>query len=283
LPQTLDVFPTFDVAPAPQVPHELFVRTLGHTRVLRGGAEIRGSWLEQLPGQLLKLLVTFRDEMVPVEQIAEALWPGGGTSVLASVRFTVHQLRKRIDEPGSTPSLVVSHRGGYRLDGARIRCDADAFADFVASGLAAAGAGATAAARADLDTAISLYRGDYVGDEPYAEWVFPERERLRELAGRALTSLADICEQDDDLEAAARHLERFTRLEPYDEDAQRRLIEVCLRRGRRSEAMRRYAMLEGLLRRDLAARPSFALRDLLTAQAAALGAHVPQSVATVAR
>lgn len=256
---------------------ELFVRTLGHTRVLRGGAEVRGAWLEQLPGQLLKLLVTFRDQMVPVEQIAEALWPGGGASVLASVRFTVHQLRKRIDVPGDCPSLVISHRGGYRLDGARTRCDADVFADLVAPGLAAAAAGAHTVARADLETAVSLYRGDYVGDEPYAEWVFPERERLREIAGRALAALADICEREDALEAAARHLERLTRLEPYDEDAQRRLIEVCLARGRRSEAMRRYAMLEGLLRRDLDTRPSFALRDLLAAQAAALGG--PQSAA----
>ncbi|HEX5147290.1 MAG TPA: hypothetical protein VFV85_09715, partial [Conexibacter sp.] len=108
MPQTLDVFPTVGQQPTafhtrvPATPPfstlltvaspgaELFVRTLGHTRVLRNGAEIRGSWLEQLPGQLLKLLVTFRDEMVPVEQIAEALWPGGGASSLASVRFTVH-------------------------------------------------------------------------------------------------------------------------------------------------------------------------------------------------
>jgi DNA-binding SARP family transcriptional activator len=274
LPQTLDVFPTFAVAPAAEAlpQHELFVRTLGHTRVLRGAAEIRGSWLEQLPGQLLKLLVTFRDEMVPVERIAEALWPGGGASVLASVRFTVHQLRKRIDEPGcGGGSLVVSHRGGYRLDGARTRCDADVFADLVEPALAAAAAGAVDVARADLETAMSLYRGDYVGDEPYAEWLFPERERLRELAGRALAALADICEAQHELEAAARHLERLTRLEPYDEDAQRRLIEVCVRRGRRSEAMRRYAMLEGLLRRDLGARPSFALADLLAAQTAQIG------------
>jgi DNA-binding SARP family transcriptional activator len=251
----------------------MFVRTLGHTRVLRDGAEVQGAWLEQLPGQLLKLLVTFRGQMVPVERIAEALWPGGGASVLASVRFTVHQLRKRIDVADAGPSLVVSHRGGYRLDGVRTRCDADVFAELVACGLAAAAAGVDDEARADLEAAISLYRGDYVDDEPYAEWLFPERERLRELAGRALSALAGLCERVGDLDGAARHLERLTRLEPYDEDVQRLLIETCLRRGRRSEAMRRYAMLEGLLRRDLGARPSFALRDLLAAQLDACAPH----------
>jgi DNA-binding SARP family transcriptional activator len=274
----MDVFPP----PVVDARTELFIRTLGHTRLLRGGVEVHGAWLEQLPGQLLKLLVTFRDQMVPVERIAEALWPGGGSSVLASVRFTVHQLRKRIDLAGSGASLIVSHRGGYRLDGSRTRCDADVFAELVAPALAAAAAGAAHVARADLETAIGLYRGDYVGDEPYAEWLFPERERLRELAGRALATLADICELQDDLEAAARHLERLTRLEPYDEDAQRRLIEVCLCRGRRSEAMRRYAMLEGLLRRDLGTRPSFELRDLLAAQTAALGGP-PRPLASLAR
>lgn len=249
-------------APSTTAP-ELFVRTLGHTRLLRESVEIGGPWLEQLPGQLLKYLVTFRDEMVPVERIAEALWSNGSVNVLASVRFTVHQLRKRIDAQVIGGSFVISHRGGYRLDGSRVLCDADVFAERAAGGLEEVDRGDDDAARSLLETALKLYTGDYVGDEPYAEWLFPERERLRDLAGRALSALAGLCERAGDLDLAARHLERLTRLEPYDEDAQRRLIEVCLRRGRRSEAMRRFAMLETLLRRDLGARPSFSLHELL--------------------
>jgi DNA-binding SARP family transcriptional activator len=278
LPRLLDERWTEAVL-APHLPRDatgLLVRTLGHTRVLRGAAEIGGPWLEQLPGQLLKLLVTFRGEMVPVERIAEALWTDGGLNVLASVRFTVHQLRKRLDLHGDGASLVVSHRGGYRLDRTRVTCDADVFAALVVSGLAAIGRGETAAAREDLEQAVALYTGDYVGDEPYAEWLFPERERLRDLAGRALGALACQCEATGDLDAAARHLERMTRLEPYDEDTQRRLIELCLRRGRRSEAMRRYAMLESLLRRDLGSTPSFSLHGLLADLAAACGAGAPE-------
>jgi DNA-binding SARP family transcriptional activator len=259
-------------APVEQGAADLMVRTLGHTRLLRGSTEVGGQWLEQLPGQLLKLLVTFRDEMVPVERIAEALWSDEGRDVLASVRFTVHQLRKRLDVRGSGASLIVSHRGGYRLDGSRVRCDADRFTELVTSALAAAERGAGAAARADLERAMALYTGDYIGDEPYAEWLFPERERLRDLAGRALGTLACLCDEAGDLDDAARRLERLTRLEPYDEDTQRRLIELCLRRGRRSEAMRRYAMLEALLRRDLQTTPSFSLHELLVADLARAGA-----------
>ena len=73
-----------------------------------------------------------------------------------------------------------------------------------------------------LEPATNLYRGDFLADEPYAEWALAERDRFQELAGRALRALIELRLAVDDLEGAARHARRLADTEPYDNDAQRR-------------------------------------------------------------
>jgi DNA-binding SARP family transcriptional activator len=54
-------------------------------------------------------------------------------------------------------------------------------------------------------------------------------------------------------------------MQPYDEDVHRRLIELDLRAGRRSDALRRYAALRSRLRRMFGEEPSFTPADLARA------------------
>jgi DNA-binding SARP family transcriptional activator len=51
-------------------------------------------------------------------------------------------------------------------------------------------------------------------------------------------------------------------MEPLDSDVQRTLIEVCLRRGRRSEAIRRYGVLRQRMLRSFGQEPDFELSEI---------------------
>jgi DNA-binding SARP family transcriptional activator len=64
------------------------------------------------------------------------------------------------------------------------------------------------------------------------------------------------------LEIAAEHARRLVEMEPYDGDAQRLVISLCLKRGRRSEAHRRYSVLCKRLMSQFGQRPDFELSDL---------------------
>ena len=90
---------------------------------------------------------------------------------------------------------------------------------------------------------MELYRGDFLADEPYAEWALHERDRLRDLVAGALRTLAEIETRRDDLPAATATLVRLSELEPFDIDVHRELFSLLLRRGRRSETLRRYETL----------------------------------------
>jgi DNA-binding SARP family transcriptional activator len=244
---------------------ELRISALGRTRVESKEGSIGGAWLEQRPGQILKLLVCERHRVVPAEAIAEAIWPGAGPRSIANLRQCIHELRDRLepDRPRRTPSsFVVLRQGGYVLDRRRIRIDADDFERHVEEGLKRFSDGDAVSAVRALRKATELYEGDLFAEDPYAEWASMERDRLRDLAVRALRVLGEEALSAGKLAVAAMHLRKLADLEPYDVAIQRRLIEVFVREGRRSEAHRRYTALQMRMQRDFGEELDFHFGEL---------------------
>jgi DNA-binding SARP family transcriptional activator len=243
----------------------LRIVSLGRTRVEARDGDLSGSWLEHRAGQVLKLLVTERSRSLFADEIADTLWPDSSLRSLQGVCYYVHALRGYLEPdrpPRQTSAFVVHARGGYALDLRHLEIDADEFEREVRAGLAAMEAGDASRAREHLGAALALYRGDFLADEPYAEWASDERDRLRQLAGRALHALADADEATGDLDAATENLERLVSMEPYDLDVHRRLLKLCLQRGRRTDAVRRYASLRRRMLSVFGEDLDFTLADL---------------------
>jgi DNA-binding SARP family transcriptional activator len=243
----------------------LRVFTLGQTRVEGPEGPIGGDWVEQRTGQLLKYLVCRRGEVAQAAEIAESLWPDSASRAAGSVRYFVHGVRTKLEperENRAPSSFVVGRRGGYALNEARVWVDADEFQQLATSGLASLVGGERQTAISRLERAMELYRGDFLADEPYAEWAFVEREHLRELAGRTLRALIELAIESEDVDIAAERSRQLAALEPFDSDAQRRHIEICLRRGRRTEALRRFAVFRQRMLRNFGEQPEFTLADL---------------------
>jgi DNA-binding SARP family transcriptional activator len=242
----------------------LRIRTLGRTVVESVEGPIGGAWLDQRTGQLLKYLVAERQRAVAVDEIGESIWPGADYQVGASVRYYVHALRRKLEpqrgcrEPSA---FIAASAGSYRLDLEHVEVDADEFEAHVSAGLAAAERDPQAAAE-EIERGLALYRGDFLADMPYAEWAMPERHRLHDLACLGLRRLADIRQERRVLDGAARALERLATLQPFDEDVHRRLMELDIMQGRRSDAVRRYAALRSRIRQTFGHEPDFTPADL---------------------
>lgn len=242
----------------------LRIRTLGATGVESLEGPIGGAWLDQRAGQLLKYLVAERRRAVAVDEIGESIWPGSDYAVGANVRYHVHALRRRLEpQRGSREqsAFIVARRGTYRLQLENVDIDADDFEAHVGAGLAAADSSPQDAA-AELERGLAIYRGDFLVELPYADWAMAERHRLHDLACLGLRRLAEIRLELRVLDGAARALERLATLQPFDEDVHRRLMELDITRGRRSDAVRRYAALRSRLRRTFGHDPDFTLADL---------------------
>ena len=239
------------------------VSALGRLSVTVGDSSRDGDWLQQRPGQVFRYLLACRSGAQRSEAIASALWPERGPSAVANVRYCIFKLREQLAEPGApSQSLVVRDAAGYRIDVRRVELDVDVFQAKYSAGIAAQRRGESAEAEVLLGDAVAVYRGEFLADDPYADWAFSEREYLRSLAGKALAALAQISLGNGRLVAAAEHLQRLAELEPFDSHVHQMLIEVCLRRGRRTEALRHYHALRARLHRAFGEQPDFELTSV---------------------
>jgi DNA-binding SARP family transcriptional activator len=243
----------------------LRIFALGRLRVAGADGPLAEDWVGQRPGQLLRFLVCQRHRIAPADVIAEAMWPYPGAGAPITVRCLVHALRARLDpgRAGTARSVVVCHRGGYALDHDHVWIDVDEFEREATGGLAALATGDRTRARQCLERAVVLYGDDLLIDEPYADWVLVERERLRALAADALRALAELCA--DEPHAAVGYLERLSELEPFDDDVERELLSAWLRMGRKSRAARHYHWFSVRVQREFGAMPDFELAPLLRA------------------
>lgn len=242
----------------------LRVRTLGRMVVESVEGPLDGSWLNQRTGQLLKYLLTERNRFVLADEIGESLWPNADFSIASSVRYYIHALRRKIEprrgsrEPSS---FIISRGGSYRLNLDLIKVDADQFENLISAGIQIA-ENDPLGAIASLDDALALYQGDFLADVPYAEWAMAERHRLHDLACVGLRKLIELYLVDGEPAKAFAALERLASMAPYDEAVHRRLIELDIAAGRRSDAIRRYSVLRSRVRRAFGHDLDFTLADL---------------------
>ena len=244
---------------------QLNIYALGRTRIESAEGPIGGQWLENRAGQVLKYLIAERHRVVYPDEIVETLWEDARLRSVPGVRYYIHQLRQHLepDRAGRGQSSFIGRlEGGYVLHREGIVVDVDEFERHIGTGLAAADAGDEERAGCELERGLVLYGGDFLADEPYAEWAIPERDRLRSVAANGLRVLAELRLAQEDLAGAAGDLERLAELEPYDPEVHRRLIAVALRRGRRTEAVRRYAALRRRMIATFGEDVDFTLADV---------------------
>jgi DNA-binding SARP family transcriptional activator len=248
--------------------HDVKVAALGRLSVSVQGSSRDGDWLQQRPGQVFRYLLASREGAQRSEAIANALWPERGPSAVANVRYCIFKLREQLGERGdTTSSLIARDAAGYRIDLGRVELDVDIFQAKSAAGIAAHRRGDSELAEATLAEALALYRGEFLADDPYADWAFSEREYLRSMAGKGLAAMAQISLAGGRLVSATEHLLRLAQLEPFDSHVHQMLIEVCLRRGRRTEALRHYHALRARLHRAFGELPDFELTSVAAGMA----------------
>jgi DNA-binding SARP family transcriptional activator/predicted ATPase len=129
---------------------------------------------------------------------------------------------------------------------------------------------------AELRAGVDLYRGELMADWPvngapaFDEWLMMERQRLHELALRALYGLAAHYARLGVYEEAIAMVRRLLTLEPWQEEAHRQMMELLVLRGRRTEALMQYRTCRRTLMLELGVEPTVETQrlyqDLMSAQ-----------------
>jgi DNA-binding SARP family transcriptional activator len=205
--------------------------------------------LDKLPKKaraLLAFLAAQNGEAVSRERLADLLWPYQGSEQgRHSLRNCLLELRKALGR-GAASDLAADF-ANCRIEDAIV--DVDDFERLSRS-----------QDRGELQTAVDLYRGDFLADfyiasEPFQEWLGAARDRALAAICDVLERLIALQDAAGDYEAAIQSGRRLVTLEPLSESGQRALMRAYARGGRRGEALRQYKSCENILQRELSVTP----------------------------
>jgi DNA-binding SARP family transcriptional activator len=217
------------------------LRLLGGFRLEVGGRSAAWHGVRPRVLVLLRLLAVSPDLDVHRERLVDALWPGVGLPTgTHRLQVAVSSLRAALDQAGLPGSAVLARHGeAYRLSlPPHTRVDVREVLAELAEASAARAQGRRAAAAAAVRRALAVYQGELLPEDGPAEWVVPERDRLRRRVATAAGELAEDClrlgEVREGLGAARRALE----LDRYQDHVWELLTELHERAGDRAAAAR---------------------------------------------
>jgi DNA-binding SARP family transcriptional activator len=247
----------------------LRVQALGPLRLEAGGQIIDWQrWPRRQAATLFKYLLTHRGKPVHREVLVETLWPGIVPHIgLARLKVLIHTLRRCLEPhlpPGAVSSFVVTEGECYRLlTGPHLSVDIDRFTALSHEGDRALEEEWPEGATRAFEAAASLYRGDYLQEDPYCDWLAPERELLCEQYVMLLMRLASLYAAARNFHAAIACCRKALALDSCRENLHRLLMLCLWEAGQRSEAVRQYQVCREILDRELALPPLPETTDLL--------------------
>ena len=210
---------------------------------------------------LLAALLLRANQVVAVDELAEALWDGSPPgSARVTLQNYVKRLRQALGPDGH--QRIATCPAGYMIEAAPEELDLTRFGQLRAAGQEAARAGAWGSASAQLSEALLLWRGPPLADVPSRPLTRAQVSRLAEMRLDALEARIDA-----DLHLG-RHREVIAELQPLvvAEPLRERLHELLMlalyRSGQRAAALDAYRRAWRLLVDLVGIEPGPGLREL---------------------
>jgi len=237
--------------------HTLRVSTLGRFALTMAGEGIAiDRWARKQSITLLKFLVTQAGRPVHRERILDCLWPTTDTPRgWDRLKVTISYLRQQLRALGLEDDVLQTVGKAYLLRRDAIRVDADVFENLIAEGHALQSRNRDAEALRRFCQADSLYRGDYLEEETFADWCAEERERLRELYLEMLGDMVRCYATSGNYGEAVRLSRRALVQEPCRESFHATLIRTLARLGHVDQAVAQYRTCRQVLADELGVEP----------------------------
>lgn len=233
---------------------ELEIFLLGPFRVLVAGKLVEDSqWARPQAKLLIKLLALDARHQLHREQIMETVWPElDETAAAANLHKIIHMARRALEpklKSGGDSRFIRTRDQQVQLTGpAGMWIDAD---EFEARSVHAFRSGDVS----DCQAALSVYGGDLLSEDLYADWCARRRDQLRASYQELLRKAATLHAAAGANQASIELFEKLAASEPSNEEAHRELMRLYVLTGRRSEALRQFQRCSEAVHRELDAEP----------------------------
>jgi DNA-binding SARP family transcriptional activator len=184
-----------EVSPSRNFP--LRVEVLGPLAIFINGNSLPSkAWDRQKTRSLFKVLLTAPGRAFSSEEIIDIIWNNlEPQEAEKSLRSSISKLRKILEpnlRQGRLSSYILTERNGYAFNSSRhTRLDTDDVISFYRQGQEVRKQELWAKAIDYYEEALSCFRGDFLADEPDADWIGPLRERWKKVRHDILVGKAE--------------------------------------------------------------------------------------------
>lgn len=237
----------------------LTIQTFGDFRVRKNTSppeEIR--WEGSKPKLLLKSIIVHGGYDIPKEILIEDIWPET-TESSGEKKFKVnlHRLRKSL-EPRmgkQTGSSYLKLEGGYvSLDDSLVTVDVQQFMSLYAQGREHETIDPDRAVDC-FEKALRIYRGEFLSEDPYADWAAQKRLEFSGIHMEILERSARIHEAFGRIPMAAGCLRKLIAADPLRESAYQWLMRLYYENGMKNSAIRIFHDCITTLKQEIDADP----------------------------
>ena len=250
---------------AGQEPEKIKIQMLGGFQITIGDIVIKDTDNHsQQMWNLLEYLIVFRNQVISPKSLEDTLWPGEKSNNPSNaLKNLVYRIRTMFAGYGIpfAKELICYHENTYHWNN-HFACEID-IEQFSSLCARAADAGQHYETRIALYlSAFELYRGNFLPNSSYREWVVTLMNDYSRLYFRSLydaCGLLSASNQFDTIEALCKSAIEF---DPFEECAHQYLIEALIRQGKQSQALDHYNELTELFYRELGVSLSESVRSL---------------------
>lgn len=206
---------------------------------------------------VLAYLLTHRRRPVARDVLMEVFWPHATPAAARnSLHVALTAVRNALRDLCPEPVLERRFDTYAIADSVAVWVDVEEFESRARAGSQAERIGDSGEAIRCYEAANQLYDGDFLADDPYAEWATATRERLRLLALDVQCRLVDLYAERRDYAAAVQLGRWIVAYDACNEGVHRRLMSCYAEIGQSHLALVQYHRCVDALRHAFGVRPS---------------------------
>ena len=249
---------------------KLYIITLGAFDMEMGdkslSKEITGA---QKIFKLFQYLLTFKNKKILPETIIDNLLQDSESfdpkNMLRAQIFRLRQSFKKLLPEGAEESRylsVVFKDGYYSLElGQNISVDVDIFKHLITQG-DDIGAVDPDSALEFFKEALNIYKGHYLGENPYEIWIVPIRNYYSRLYLKTLYKTIEMLKVKEEHEEIILICEQALTIEPYEEIIHVYLMESMLKLGQVRNTLSYYEHVSKTLQKEMGGSPSARMKEI---------------------
>jgi DNA-binding SARP family transcriptional activator/ActR/RegA family two-component response regulator len=246
---------------ASELPLEVYF--LGKFRVVYNGRQI-DRWPNRRGRAIFAYLAHNFKKRVYRDILMDTFWPKSmPDSARNSLNVAIHSIRHIFQSIDSKQEIIIYNDECYFLNPEiSMKLDVEEFLNSWKRARHLVSRDGIEAAIGEFELAAAIYKGDFMEEDLYENWVILERENLREIYLEILDKLSRLYSLDGKPEIAIDLAELILEKDNCRENVHRRIMQCYYRLGKRDKALKQYQKCVKILKSELEVEPTNETRRL---------------------